>query len=362
MSTQGSVDAGQDMELYHSLMDELSCDQIQQMMDRLMGERSFGFADTVQGLIQNGKADTLAGLKSSFRELLFSSFSQDRKMFVSILAVALAGAVFSNFSRILQGKEVAKTAFYIVYMLFFSILAASFLQVAELAAQTLENLLAFIKVMIPAFFISLSFTQGGVAAGAYYEFALAMIMVVNWLMVGLALPAIHLYFFLEMVNQLSGEDMFSKMAELIRDGVRFGVKTIFGLMMGMNVIQGLIIPVSAEVKNMSIVRMGGAIPGVGNSVSSVLQTVLCAGKLVKNAVGVAGVIAVFFLCAVPLLRMVVSRILLQVAAAVLQPVSDPRLIRGLSGAVKAVDLYIYTVGVGALLFISSIAVISAFTT
>ena len=152
------------------------------------------------------------------------------------------------------------------------------------------------------------------------------------------------------------------MAELIRDGVRFGVKAVFGLMMGMNVIQGLIIPVSAEVKNMAVVRMGGALPGVGGSVSSVLQTVLCAGKLVKNAVGVAGVIAVFFVCAVPLLQMVVSRILLQLAAAVLQPVSDRRLIRGLGGAVKAVDLYIYTVGVGALLFISSIAVISAFTT
>ena len=176
----------------------------------------------------------------------------------------------------------------------------------------------------------------------------------------------------EVVGMMKGDSRFEaskidatnteEMAELIRDGVRFGVKTVFGLMMGVNVIQGLIIPVSAEVKNMSIVRMGGAIPGVGNSVSSVLQTVLCAGKLVKNAVGVAGVIAVFFLCAVPLMQMVVSRILLQVAAAVLQPVSDPGLIRGLSGAVKAVDLYIYTVGVGALLFISSIAVISAFTT
>ena len=295
-------------------------------------------------------------------------------MFVSLIAVALVGAVFSNFSKVLHGKEVAGTAFYIVYLLFFSILATSFLQIAQLAGQTMENLLAFVKVLIPAFFISLSFTQGGVAAGAYYEFALAMIMVVNWLLAGLALPAVHLYFFLQVVNQLSGEDMFSKMADQEpsaargrrdgrpRDGVRFGVKAVFGLMMGMNVIQGLIIPVSAEVKNMTMVRLSSSIPGVGNSVGNVLQTVLCAGKLVKNAVGVAGVIAVFFLCAVPLLQMIVSRVLFQIAAAVVQPVSDKRLIRGLSGAVRAVDLYIYTVGVGALLFISSIAMISAFTT
>lgn len=358
MSTYGSTETG----LYDSLMDELSYDQIQQMLDQIMGENSFSFSEMVRGLMHSGKADAMDNISTMMRELAASAFSQDRKLFVSILAIALVGAVFSNFSKILQGREVAKTAFYIVYMLFFVTLSSSFLQIAQLAGNTLENLLTFVKVMIPAFFISLSFTQGGVAAGAYYEFALTMIMVVNWLLAGLALPAIHLYFFLQVVNQLSEQDMFSKMAELIRDGVRFGVKAVFGLMMGMNVIQGLIIPVSAEVKNMAVVRMGGALPGVGGSVSSVLQTVLCAGKLVKNAVGVAGVIAVFFVCAVPLLQMVVSRILLQLAAAVLQPVSDRRLIRGLDGAVKAVDLYIYTVGVGALLFISSIAVISAFTT
>lgn len=348
--------------LYDSLANELSYDQIQQMMDQLLGEESFGFADMVQSMIRNGKADTAVDLLHLFRKIVLSSFSSDRKMFVSLIAVALVGAVFSNFSKVLHGKEVAGTAFYIVYLLFFSILATSFLQIAQLAGQTMENLLAFVKVLIPAFFISLSFTQGGVAAGAYYEFALAMIMVVNWLLAGLALPAVHLYFFLQVVNQLSGEDMFSKMADLIRDGVRFGVKAVFGLMMGMNVIQGLIIPVSAEVKNMTMVRLSSSIPGVGNSVGNVLQTVLCAGKLVKNAVGVAGVIAVFFLCAVPLLQMIVSRVLFQIAAAVVQPVSDKRLIRGLSGAVRAVDLYIYTVGVGALLFISSIAMISAFTT
>ena len=358
MSTYGSTETG----LYDSLMDELSYDQIQQMLDQIMGENSFSFSEMGRSLMHSGKADTLDNISTMMRELAASTFSQDRKLFVSILAIALVGAVFSNFSKILQGREVAKTAFYIVYMLFFVTLSSSFLQIAQLAGNTLENLLTFVKVMIPAFFISLSFTQGGVAAGAYYEFALTMIMVVNWLLAGLALPAIHLYFFLQVVNQLSEQDMFSKMAELIRDGVRFGVKAVFGLMMGMNVIQGLIIPVSAEVKNMAVVRMGGALPGVGGSVSSVLQTVLCAGKLVKNAVGVAGVIAVFFVCAVPLLQMVVSRILLQLAAAVLQPVSDRRLIRGLGGAVKAVDRYIYTVGVGALLVISSIAVISAFTT
>lgn len=137
--------------LYDSLANELTYDQIQQMMDQLLGEESFGFADMVQSMIRNGKADTAVDLLHSFRKIVLSSFSSDRKMFVSLIAVALVGAVFSNFSKVLHGKEVAGTAFYIVYLLFFSILATSFLQIAQLAGQTMENLLAFVKVLIPAF-------------------------------------------------------------------------------------------------------------------------------------------------------------------------------------------------------------------
>ncbi len=225
--------------LYDSLANELSYDQIQQMMDQLLGEESFGFADMVQSMIRNGKADTVVDLLHSFRKIVLSSFSSDRKMFVSLIAVALVGAVFFKLRQGAsrqggwQGPHL-----YCISVIFFN--PGNFVS-ADCAAcgQTMENLLAFVKVLIPAFFISLSFTQGGVAAGAYYEFALAMIMVVNGLLAGLALPAVHLYFFLQVVNQLSGEDMFSKMADLIRDGVRFGVKAVFGLMMGMNVIQGL---------------------------------------------------------------------------------------------------------------------------
>ena len=73
--------------LYDSLANELSYDQIQQMMDQLLGEESFGFADMVQSMIRNGKADTAVDLLHSFRKIVLSSFSSDRKMFVSLIAV-----------------------------------------------------------------------------------------------------------------------------------------------------------------------------------------------------------------------------------------------------------------------------------
>lgn len=343
-------------------MDEISYEQIQELMDQIMGDQSFDFGKYVGSLVRGKTEGSLTDILHTIWNGLCSSMLQDKELILSLLVIALVGALFTNFSKLLQGKQVAQTAFFVIYLLFFSVLGTSFYQISQMAAETMDRLLDFVKVLVPTFMISLSFTQGGAAAGVYYEFTLMMIAVVNWILVKAALPAVNLYFFLQVANQLSQEDMFSKMAELIRDVVRLAVKTMFGLMMGMNVIQGLIVPVTVQVKNMAVTRMGSAIPGVGNTVSSVLQTVLCAGTLVKNAVGVTGLIVVFVLCAVPLLQMVASQLLYQVVAAMIQPISDSRLVQGLSGTVDAIKLLVYIVSVGAMLFITSIAMISAFTT
>ncbi len=362
---------GQDeaaQEMIQSVMDsqsgemEVSCEQVQDMLDQILGEKRFDFSANISELLLSDHPgeSILSEVAKFLREGLASTF-QDQRMIVSLLMIALIGAVFTNFSKLLRGRQVAQMAFFSIYLLFFSVLSASFLQTAALAEQTMEYLLDFMKVLVPTFCISLGFTQGGAAAGAYYEFALIMITVVNWVLVKFALPAIHIYFFLRVINYLAEEDMFSKMAELIRDVVKLVMKSLFGIVMGMNVIQGLIVPVTAQVKNMTLVRAGGAIPGIGNTVSSVAQSILCAGKLVKNSVGVAGLIAVFLICALPLLHMVIDQLLYQLVAAAIQPVSDKRLVKSIGSTVEAMRLLVYAVGMGAMLFVTSIAIISAMT-
>lgn len=83
--------------------------------------------------------------------------------------------------------------------------------------------------------------------------------------------------------------------------------------------------------------------------------------MVKNAVGVAGVIAVFLLCAVPLLKLLFWQFGYQLVAAVVQPVSEPRVIRCLGAIKESLALLVRAVAFGAMLFIASILVISSMT-
>lgn len=240
-------------------------------------------------------------------------------------------------------------------------LLTAFTQVSQIAEDTLGQLLDFMKILTPSYFMTMAFSQGAAVSGIYYQFTLVMITLVDYVLVKFAIPAIHVFFLLRVANQLSGRDMFSKMAELIRDVVKFVMKTLFGVMMGINVIQGLVLPVASKMESTAVVKMASAIPGVGNTISTVTSTVLCAGTLVKNAVGVVGVLVVLFYCGMPLLHLVVSRFLFQLINAVIQPVSDKRIVACIAGAAESLQLLTYALFVGCMMFVLSIALMSAMT-
>lgn len=349
------------MDTAGSIWDEMSCDEIQDMMNQMLGSNTFSFSDYVAQMIQGKLPFSL----QSFVETIFHGFAanltQERKMYVYLILIAVVGAVLSNFSSLLQGKQVAETAFYAVYILFFSVLLSAFIQVAQIAEETLTQLLDFIKVLAPSYFMTMTFSQGAVTSGIYYQFTLSMIALVDYVLVKFALPAIHIYFLLKIANQLSKQDMFTKMAELVHDAVKFVMKTMFGIMMGINVIQGMLLPLTSQIENSAVIKMAGAIPGFGSTISSVASTVLCAGKLVKNSVGVAGVIVVVLYCGVPLLRLVVNRFLFQVTNAVIQPVSDKRITSCIGAVVESLKLLTYAVFVGCMMFVISIAIMSVMT-
>ncbi len=349
------------MEDTEGLWDEISTEEIQDMMNQMLGEQSFSFSDYVSQMMQGKLPFSMETTMQTICSGLAENLSQEKQMYVSLILIAIVGAVIHNFTHLLQGKQVAQTAFYAVYILFFSVLLSAFTQTALIAQDTLSQLLDFMKVLAPSYFMTMAFSQGAVASGVYYEFTLCMITVVDYVLLKFALPAIHVYFLLRIANQLSERELFTKMAELIYDVVKFVMKTMFGIMMGINVVQGMVLPLTSQMESTAVVKMTSAIPGVGNTISSVTSTVLCAGTLVKNSVGVVGVIVVSLYCGVPLLRMVFSRFLFQLTNAVIQPVSDKRITACMTAVVESLKLLTYAVFVGCMMFVISIALMSGMT-
>ena len=245
------------------------------------------------------------------------------------------------------------------YLLLTSLLLGAFLSTKELGEELIRHMLQFMQVLIPVFFVAVAYAGGSVTALAFYQMVLLVIAAVQWLFLVILLPLIQVYVCLQLVNSLSREDFLSKAAELLETILEWSMRTLLGVVIGIHMIQGLVLPMVDSVKSAALRRAVSAIPWVGKGGEAVAQVLLGSGALIKNAIGMAALVVLVMICIIPVVKLGLIALLYQAAAAMLQPAADARLVESIlavsSGTRLVMRLVIHTLG----LFMLTLAIICA---
>ena len=101
------------------------------------------------------------------------------------------------------------------------------------------------------------------------------------------------------------------------------------------------------------------VPGLGNVVDGMGQIFISSGLVIKNSVGVAALVILVLICAVPFLKMAFLAVLYKFLAAVLEPIADKRLSGGMNGIANGGMLYLRILGTCLMLFFLTIALTAA---
>ncbi len=360
---QESADEALLAEVLEDAMDDLNLDEIQQFLDATLGRSAgtYSFRELMQLLMEGEFMAVFERGAAMLRSELFTELSANRKFMGQILVLAMVGAAFSGFSGIFGSGHVSETGFYVVYLLIMTFLAASFFASVTIASDVLASLLRFMQVVLPAYFLAVAAAGGALTSAAVCGFTLGAVGVVQSVCSGLLVPLIRVYMMMVLAGNLYKEDMLSRFTDLLGHGIRWAVKTMFGLIVGFHLIQGLILPQVDALKNASAMRFLQVIPGVGAGAGAVTQVVMGSGILIKNAVGVAAMVILALLAAVPMIKMAVLMALYYLAAAVMQPVCDKRLVACMTGVAAGHGLLLKVVGYALALFAVTLAVLCAST-
>ena len=346
----------------NQVLDNVEYDDIQNVIDELVTTPDqVSFKEYVEGIASGSEEFSLSGLISKVINSLFGELANNKSLLIQLILIAILAAIFTNFANVFQNNQVSETAFYVTYVMLFALLTSSFFVATEIARNVLQNMFDFMKVLMPTFLLSIAVSSGAKTSLFYYESTLAVFTGINFILLNVVLPLINVYFVIALANHLTKEDLLSKLTELIETVVQWILKTLLAFVIGFNAIQGLIIPMAEHVKKSAIIKSTSAIPGVGNAINSVTETILGASVIVKNAIGVAGLIVVLIMCLVPLVKLVCFVFVYKLGAALVQPVSDKRMVGCISAAANASKLLLSMVCICLLLFVLSIAIIAAST-
>lgn len=344
-----------------ALIEELDFSELDQILADLFPEEKLEFEEVIRSVMSGETKLSADLLNRLIEERLFYAFRVNKKSMISLIIIAAWAALFMNFSNVFQTRQVSEISFFLLYMLLVGVCLTSFQAASDWVGEGIGQLTGFMKVLYPVYFVAVTVAKGSVTATAFYHLALILIFVVEQLVVNVILPMIHIYVIVRILNSMQSEDYLSKLAELLEVVIGWALKTMLGCMIGLNVIQGLIAPAIDSVKRSVVTRGVEAIPGVGDALGGTAEVVLGTAVLIKNSIGLAGALICCGICLVPLVQIAVITLGYKLIAAMIQPMSDKRIVECVSGVGEGCRLLLKTVFSSCVLFLLTIAIV-AYTT
>lgn len=344
------------LEYYEILSENGNIEGIQTVIDNA-GAGVFRFESFIWDVLSGEINLDLELLLDLLGDVAFSGLRTGSSEIIRIIGIALIAAVFSNFSFSFRDSNVADAAFYVCYVILYGILAATFYGAYEITSGAVEHITGFMKIMVPSYCIAIVFGSGTATSVYWYQTILVVITIAENLLLKIVLPLIGVHMTVNLAGNLSGENVLSKLCEIIEMSVRWCLKGMLALVVGFSGIQGMLAPAIDRVKRTALLKTAGSIPGIGNLLDGINETLLGAGVLLKDAFGVGGIIAVAVISLIPLVRLAVYTFVYKAEAAFIQPVSDKRIVCCLNAASKASAMMLKAVFTAAVMFIVAITVV-----
>ena len=214
-----------------------------------------------------------------------------------------------------------------------------------LCIQTAEQLQVFSKSMLPVLMTALTLTGAPTTAALAGGGTMYALDVCVSLITGLMMPLVSAYVAMITVNAAISNDMLSRLAAFLRWLTVGALKLLLTAFFSYLTISGTVSHgLDASAVKATKFALSGSVPVVGGILSGAADTVLSGAVVLKNSLGLFGMLCVAAICLVPFLRLSISYLIFRAGTALLSTICPPTLARLLDGITNSIGLILGMLG------------------
>lgn len=300
-------------------------------IDALFGEyvdasspfTSGSFKDKVKDLINgNLNLDT-----SSFISFIGSFFIEEILAFLPIICLVIAIAVlYSMLSGFAKQNNVSSVLYFVCYGAIVGLILISTSGIIKLASNALYGIKSQMEAIFPLL-LSVLTALGGTASASIYQPAMAVLCnIVVTIFTNILLPIFIFKLVFNIISNISPSLKFNKFADFFGSCFKWIIGLVLTIFSAVVSIQGLM---AGSIDGISIktakYTIKGSVPIVGGFIADGMGLILISSSLIKNAIGVGGLILLFSTILMPVVKVVVFSLLLKLASAILEPIADSKI-------------------------------------
>lgn len=321
----------QEEEMHTEMVNRLSLDEINSFWNDIHNEYGEYLHDIPsKNLSELIKDEDKLSFTSVFRGLLTFLFFEiivNGKLLGTLIVLTLFSVILHAINAAFEKSTVSKVAHFIVFIVLIYITLSSFYSVVNYAQASIEQMSSFMIALLPLM-LGLLATFGQVMSVTFFHpIVIFLIHASGLLMTNFVFPLLSLSALLMMVSYLNDKYQATYLAQLFKQ-ISLGALGIFiTIFLGVMSVQGTASAIQDGIalKTTKFIT-GNFIPVIGRSFTEAADTVLTAALLLKNAIGIIGLVIIAFIAVFPALKILVIAFIYKLAAAILQPLGNSPII------------------------------------
>lgn len=357
--------AGSQESLIRSQLNQLQTKEVEQIWEQLQHEYGQFFDKKNQAslfdLLLSQKENWsvqeigLALLRYFFHEVLYNG-----KLLGAILILTVFSMILQTLSSAFEHQQVSKVAYAIVFMVLMILAVNSFSVAVDAAKTAIGRMVDFMLALIPLI-LTLLMAMGNVGSAAlFHPLIVFMIHTIGTFIYTFVFPLLFFSAILNLVSSLSDKYKVNHLADLMRKGSVSVLGGLLAIFLGVISIQGATTAITDGVALRTAKYItGNFVPVIGRTISEAADTVVGASLIVKNTVGLAGVIILLMVCAFPALKILSLAFIYNFSAAVMQPLGNSPIIESLSTIGRTLIYIFAALAIVGLMFFLALTIIIA---
>ena len=280
------------------------------------------FNQAVQGKVNNQT------IYKKIIKILGNEVSSNIKILISILVIIVIHGILKSITDSLENSNVSQIIYFVQYILIVTLIMSNFTEIIKLIKETANNLVGFINLLMPLLLTLMVYTGNITTSSVLEPIVLFISNFIGNIIVDALIPIVLIIVVFSIISKISDRVQLEKISKFLKSGVVWFLGTILTIFVGVVSLEGtLSSSVDGVTAKTAKAVVSSVIPVVGKVLGDVVDSVLGCGVILKNAVGVVGVIVIIGICILPVLKIATLSIMYSLASAVVQPVADDKIVK-----------------------------------
>ncbi|ASF39874.1 stage III sporulation protein AE [Halobacillus halophilus] len=326
--------ASQNPDTPPAMLDYISTEELEKSWEEL--DQDYGdympsfnmknFREYIQNEGSLKTSDWFTGiLQFFFQELMLNG-----KLLASLLFLTLFSTLLQSVQNSFENPVISKIAYLVVYLVLLTLALESFRQVIDYTLEAIDRMSSFMIGLLPLLLGIMASFSHLMSISFFHPIIVALVQSSGLLVKFLLIPLFTSSALLLIVGSLNETYKVDQLAELLRKTGLAVMGIFLTIFLGVISVQGTVTAVQDGV-TMKTARFvtGNFVPVVGRLFTDATDTILGASLVLKNTLGIAGVVILLGIAVFPALKVFAIAIIYKMAAALLQPLGDGPIIRAM---------------------------------